>query len=102
VVQDNVHRARFAGSQFFSVHGPRVREHPRDRERARHIQADQVSSAAVRIPPAPRVPVVIRRAQEWEAQERVELRHQREDQHVRAGQRAVQDSLLFREKKKAR
>lgn len=102
MVQDNVPRDRFAGSQFFSGHDPRVREHPGDRERARPIQADQGSSAAVRIPPAPRVPVVIRRVQEWEAQERVDLRHPREDQHVRAGQRAVQDSLLSRGKKKAR
>jgi hypothetical protein len=101
VVRDNVPRDRFVVSRFFSAHGLRVLEDLR--ERARHIQADQESSAAVRIPPALRAPAAaIRRVQEWEAQDRADLRHQREDQRVRAGQRAAQGSHISRGKKKAR
>jgi hypothetical protein len=72
------------------------------RDSVRHTRIDQANSVAVRIQPARRVQVDIRRAREWAEQSvQVALPRPREDLRVRAAQRAVQASLLFREKKKA-
>jgi hypothetical protein len=72
------------------------------RDSALHTRIDQGSSVAVRIQPARRAPADIRRAREWAEQlVQVALPRPREDLRVRAAQRAVQASLLFREKKKA-
>lgn len=103
MVRDSVHRAWFAASQFFSVHGQAAQaDREALRDRARHIKPGPENSAAVHIQQAHHGPVAIRHAREWGEQAQADLRRRREDQHVRAGQRAVQASLTSRGKKKAR
>jgi hypothetical protein len=93
----------FADSPFSSGHGHQARAGKALlRGSVRHTRIDQANSVAVRIQPARRVPADIRRAREW-AEQSVRADHPRPqaDLRVRAAQRAVQASHLFREKKKA-
>jgi hypothetical protein len=103
-LQDSVRKAgSSADSQFSSAHGHQV---PAGKallqDSVRLTRIDQANSVAVHIQPARRVPVDIRRAREW-VEQLVQADHPRPraDLRVRAAQRAVLASLLFREKKKA-
>jgi len=103
VVRDSVRKAWFVASQFFSGPGQVAQVALAVlQDRAHLIKAGPVNSAVVRIRQAHRVPVAIRHVQGWEALVQVDLRHQREGRHVRAGQHGVQASLISRGKKKAR
>jgi hypothetical protein len=68
VGRDSVRKAWFEGSQFFNglAHLDRAALVAL-RDRVHHIKADRANSAVVRIQPALRVQVDIRRAPEWEA-----------------------------------
>jgi hypothetical protein len=103
-LRDNARKAgSFEGSQFSSVHGLQGQVGKALlRDSVRHTRIGQANSVAVRIQPARRVQVDIRRVQAW-AEQLVQADHPRprEDLRVRAAQPAVQASLLFREKKKA-
>jgi hypothetical protein len=66
VLRDNARKAgSFVGSPFSSVHGPQDQEGKALPGSVRHIKIGQANSVAVRIQPARRVLVDIRRAREW-------------------------------------
>jgi len=97
-----VRRVWFAASPYSSAHGLQDPEEvpPQDRVRLIHHHG-RANSVVVRIPPARRAPVVIRRVREW-VRGKVRFRLLPADRRVRVDQRAAPGSLTSPGKKKGR
>ena len=101
--RDRDRKAWFADSQFSSVRGHLARVGRALPVSDRLTKIVPANSAVVHIQPAHRVPADIRRVPAWaEVLVPEARRHLQVDLHVRADQRVVPASLLFRGKKKAR